>query len=106
MALTITDDNFNELVLQSSSPVLVDFWADWCNGCQMLNPVIEALFNDYKGKAVVAKVNVDANPGIAKKYNIHHIPALLFFKDGQIVDQYTGAAPGSFLKEKLNKQCC
>jgi len=104
MALTLTEVNFEDLVLKSSSPVLVDFRADWCSSCRMLDPVIESLYKIYEGKAVIGKVDVDVSPGIAKQYGLQHVPALLFFKNGQIVDRYTGAAPQNFLTEVLDKQ--
>src|SRR3546814_3416929 len=84
MALEITDSNFDEVVLQSDKPVLVDFWAEWCGPCRMVGPIVEELAKEYDGQAVVGKVNVDNNPDISVKYGIRNIPALLFFKDGQI----------------------
>ncbi|MFB2119753.1 thioredoxin [Parapedobacter sp. 2B3] len=104
MALEITDSNFDEVVLQSDKPVLVDFWAEWCGPCRMVGPIVEELANEYDGKAVVGKVNVDYNPDISVKYGIRNIPALLFFKDGEIVDKQIGAVPKSVLADKLAKQ--
>ncbi len=104
MALEITDANFEELVLKSDKPVLVDFWAEWCGPCRMVGPVVEELAKDFDGKAVVGKVNVDHNPEISVKFGIRNIPALLIFKDGEIVDKQIGAVPKSVLAEKLNKQ--
>ena len=104
MALEITDSNFDEVVLQSDKPVLVDFWAEWCGPCRMVGPIVEELAKEYDGKAVVGKVNVDHNPDISVKYGIRNIPALLFFKDGQIVDKQIGAVPKSVLADKLAKQ--
>ncbi|WP_262248465.1 thioredoxin [Parapedobacter soli] len=104
MTLEITDSNFDEVVLQSEKPVLVDFWAEWCGPCRMVGPIVEELASEYDGKAVVGKVNVDYNPDISVKYGIRNIPALLFFKDGQIVDKQIGAVPKSALAEKLAKQ--
>ena len=104
MALEITDANFEELVLKSDKPVLVDFWAEWCGPCRMVGPVVEEISKDYAGQAVVGKVNVDNNPGISVKYGIRNIPALLYFKNGEIVDKQIGAVPKSVLAGKLDKQ--
>jgi len=104
MALEITDANFDELVLKSEKPVLVDFWAEWCGPCRMVGPVVEEIAKEYANTAVVGKVNVDNNPGISMKFGIRNIPALLFFKNGEIVDKQIGAVPKSVLAQKLDKQ--
>ncbi len=104
MALEITDSNFEEVVLKSDKPVLVDFWAEWCGPCRMVGPVVEELAKDYEGKAVIGKVNVDENPEISVRFGIRNIPALLFFKNGEIVDKQIGAVPKSVLNDKLPKQ--
>jgi len=104
MALEITDSNFDEVVLKSDKPVLVDFWAEWCGPCRMVGPVVEELAGEYEGKAVVGKVNVDENPNISIKFGIRNIPALLFFKNGEVVDKQIGAVPKSVLADKLEKQ--
>jgi thioredoxin 1 len=104
MALEITDSNFAEVVLKADQHVLIDFWAEWCGPCRMVGPVVEELAKDYEGKAVVGKVNVDENPEISVRYGIRNIPALLFFKNGEIVDKQIGAVPKSVLNEKLEKQ--
>ena len=104
MAIEITDSNFDEVVLKSDKPVLVDFWAEWCGPCRMVGPVVEELASEYEGKAVVGKVNVDENPNISIKFGIRNIPALLFFKNGEVVDKQIGAVPKSVLADKLVKQ--
>ncbi len=104
MALELTDSNFDELVLKSDKPVLVDFWAEWCGPCRMVGPVVEELSKDYAGRAVVGKVDVDSNPGISMKYGIRNIPTLLIFKGGQVVDKQVGAVPKSVLAGKLEGQ--
>ncbi len=104
MALEITDSNFDEVVLKSDKPVLVDFWAEWCGPCRMVGPVVEELAKDYDGKAVIGKVNVDNNADISTKYGIRNIPALLFFKNGEVVDKQIGAVPKSVLANKLEAQ--
>ena len=104
MAIEINDANFDELVLKSDKPVLVDFWAEWCGPCRMVGPVGEELSKDYDGRAVVGKVDVDSNPGISMKYGIRNIPTLLIFKGGEIVDKQVGAVPKSVLAGKLEGQ--
>ncbi len=104
MALEITDSNFEEVVLKSGKPVLVDFWAEWCGPCRMVGPVVEELAKEYDGKAVIGKLNVDNNPRIATEYGIMSIPALLFFKDGKVVDKQVGAVPKHVLANKLVAQ--
>jgi thioredoxin 1 len=104
MAHTITDANFEELVLKSDKPVLVDFWAEWCGPCRVVGPIVEELANDYEGKAVVGKVDVDSNPNISMQFGIRNIPTLLVFKNGQVVDKQVGAVPKNVLAAKLDAQ--
>jgi thioredoxin 1 len=104
MALQITDANFEETVLKSDKPVLVDFWAEWCGPCRMVGPIVEEISNEYAGKAVVGKVDVDNNPEISMRFGIRNIPTLLIFKGGQVVDKQVGAVPKNVLTEKLDAQ--
>ncbi len=103
-ALEFTDSNFEAEVLNSDKPVLVDFWAEWCGPCRMIGPVVEEMAGEYEGKAKIGKVNVDLNSEISVKYGIRSIPALLIFKDGQVVDQIVGAVPKSHLTKQLDAQ--
>lgn len=96
-----TDDNFNTEVLGSSLPVVVDFYADWCGPCKMMTPALDALAKEYEGRVVIGKVNVDENPGLCGTYKIMSIPAICFFKNGQMVDQIIGAVPKQKVAEKI-----
>lgn len=102
--VTVTDDTFQEEVLNADVPVLVDFWAAWCGPCRVIAPVIEQLAEEFEGRAKVAKVDVDYNPNVAMQYGVRSIPTLLFFKDGVVVDQMIGGSPAMKrpLAEKLN----
>jgi thioredoxin 1 len=102
MALEINDANFDELVLQADKPVLVDFWAEWCGPCRMVGPIVNELADDYAGRLIVGKVDVDSNPGIASKFGIRNIPTILFFKGGVVVEKHVGAAPKSTLSAKVD----
>jgi len=101
-AIEITDANFNEIV-NSGKTVLIDFWADWCGPCVMLAPTIEELANEYEGKAIIAKLDVQENSSVPAQFGVRNIPTLLFFKDGKLVDKQVGVVPKQVLAEKLNK---
>ena len=100
---TLTDGNFDQSVIKSAVPVLVDFWAEWCGPCRMLAPTVEALASDYDGKVVVGKLNVDDNPNTAAQFGIRSIPTLLLFKDGQVVESVVGLADKTRLQAVLDK---
>ena len=102
MALEITDQSFQEMVLNSDKPVLVDFWAVWCGPCRMLGPIIEEVAADFEGKAVVGKVDVDNNQQVSVDYGIRNIPTVLIFKNGEVVAQQVGAVPKSKLVEFID----
>ena len=99
----ITDENFEELVINSDKLVIVDFWAEWCGPCKMVSPIVEELSEEYTGKIKVTKLDVDSNPQTAASFGIRGIPTLLMFKDGAAVDQIVGAVPKTTLKERLDK---
>ncbi len=101
--IELTDDNFEQEVLKSDLPVLVDFWATWCGPCRMVGPIVDELAKEYAGRIKVGKLNVDNNGKTSIKYGIMSIPSLLFFKKGQVVDQMVGAAPKNSFVEKLEK---
>lgn len=99
----ITDSNFQNEVLKSDTPVLLDFWAEWCGPCKMVAPVVEELAKEYDGKLKVGKVDVDSNQQTSMQYGIRSIPTLLIFKGGKVVDQLVGAVPKKMLAEKVAK---
>ena len=102
MALEVNDGNFDEIVIKSDKPVVVDFWAEWCGPCRMLTPMVNEMFTEYEGRAVIGKVDVDNNPGIASKYGIRNIPTVLYIKNGEVVDKQVGAVQKSVLTSKLD----
>ena len=102
MAEHITDANFEEVVLKSTMPVLVDFGATWCGPCKALAPVVEQIAEEYAGKAVVAKADVDECPEASAQFRIRNVPTVLFFKNGEVVDKSVGAVPKATLTEKLD----
>jgi thioredoxin len=103
MVIEIKDQDFDQEVLKSSLPVLVDFWAPWCGPCRQIAPVVDKLSEEYKGKLKFCKVNVDENHDTASKYHVMSIPTLLFFKKGELVDQKVGALPEKTLRSKLQE---
>lgn len=104
MAIEITDANFEELVINSGKPALVDFGAEWCGPCKMVAPIVEELAKEYEGKAVVGKVDVDVNPNISVKFGVRNLPTILYIKDGKVVDKQVGAVSKSVLASKLEAQ--
>jgi len=100
---TFTDGNFDDTVLKSAEPVLVDFWAEWCGPCKRLAPTVDALATDYAGKVTVGKLNIDENPSVSFKFQVRGIPTLLLFKGGQVVESIVGAVPKDELKKVLDK---
>jgi thioredoxin 1 len=101
--LEVTDANFDQEVLKSEQPVLVDFWAGWCGPCKMIGPSVDKIAETYAGKLKVAKVNVDQNGATPSRYGIRGIPALLFFKGGKVADQIVGYVPQEVIEEKVQK---
>ena len=101
MALEVTDATFDELVLQSDQPVMVDFWAAWCGPCRMVAPIMEQLTSEFEGKAKITKVDVDSNQEFAAKYGVRNIPTVLLFKDGEVVEKQVGVAPKATYAQKI-----
>ncbi len=100
--ITITDDNFDEEVIKSDKPVLIDFWATWCGPCKMIAPIVEELVDDYAGKAKIGKLDVDNNQQTAIKFGVRSIPTILIFKDGKLKDTIIGAVPKGQIVQRLN----
>ncbi len=102
MALEVTDATFDEVVLKSDKPVMVDFWAAWCGPCRMVAPIMDQLTAEYEGKAVIGKVDVDANQEFAAKYGVRNIPTVLVFKNGEVVEKQVGVAPKATYAQKID----
>jgi len=101
MALEFTDANFQNEVIANEKLTVVDFWAEWCGPCRAIGPVVEELAKEYEGQVKVGKLNVDNNPDVSVKYGITSIPAILFIKNGEVVDKQIGAVPKSVLEQKI-----
>ena len=99
----VTDQDFEQTVLKAGKPAFVDFWAPWCGPCRIIGPIIEELAPNYQEKAVIAKLNVDDNPGVSQRYGITSIPTILMFKDGKIVDRVVGAMPKGELMKFIDR---
>jgi len=102
MALEITDSNFEEIVLKSDKPVMVDFWAAWCGPCRMVGPIIDEISKDYDGRAIVGKLDVDANQDYAAKFGVRNIPTVLLFDKGELVGRQVGVAPKKAYSDALD----
>ncbi len=103
MAIHVSDADFQDVVLNSDVPVVLDLWAEWCGPCRMIGPIIEEMSGEYEGKAKMVKMDIDANPQTPVKFGVRNIPTVLFFKGGEVVDKQVGAVPKSVFVEKLEK---
>lgn len=101
MSIEITDANFEEKVINSDKPVIIDLWAEWCGPCRMVGPIVDEIGEEYKNQVVVGKLNVDNNPTTTAKFGVRNIPTILFLKNGEVVDKQVGAVPKSALVEKV-----
>lgn len=101
-SIKVSSQTWEQEVLKSAAPVMVDFWAEWCGPCRMIAPTIEELAGEYNGKLKICKLNTDENPDVAGRYQIMGIPSLLFFKDGKLIDKIVGAASKKQFKDKIN----
>ncbi|UZP68276.1 thioredoxin [Desulfovibrio mangrovi] len=104
MAVQVTDSNFEAEILKSNIPALVDFWAPWCGPCRAMGPVIDELASEFEGKVRIAKMNVDENPATPSKYGIRAIPTIILFKNGEVVEQITGAVSKSSIKDMISQK--
>lgn len=104
MAVQVTDSNFEAEILKSEIPALIDFWAPWCGPCRAMGPVIDELAAEYEGQVLIAKMNVDENPATPSKYGIRAIPTIILFKDGEVVEQITGAVSKSSIKDMISQK--
>lgn len=103
MALEITDSNFEETVLKSDKPVMVDFWAAWCGPCRMVGPIIDELSEEYEGKAIIGKIDIDSNQQYAAQFGVRNIPTVLVFSDGELVDRKVGVSSKNDYAEAIDK---
>ena len=103
MALEITDSSFEETVLKSDKPVMVDFWAAWCGPCRMVGPIIDELSEEYEGKAIIGKVDIDSNQQYAAQFGVRNIPTVLVFKDGELVDRKVGVSSKNDYAQAIDK---
>jgi len=101
--INVTTETFDEIVVQAELPVLVDFWAEWCGPCKMIAPTVEKISQDFSGKLLVAKVDIDTNPDLSEKYNIRSIPSLLFINKGAPIEMIVGAVNREMLIDKINQ---
>jgi thioredoxin 1 len=101
MTIEVTDANFDEVIVNSDKPAIVDFWAEWCGPCRMVGPIVKDISEEYKDQVVVGKLDVDSNPGVSEKFGIRNIPTILFFKGGEVVDKQVGAVPKANITKKL-----